>query len=205
MPPRVCSFARWVHMPLRRGRRYWSCANCTWSLPSRVRAWRPKMSRINAVRSMILMGSPSARSRLDCCEGLRSSSKITTSASRRCTKPRSSSTLPEPMYVLGEGRSSRWVSRATTTAPAVSARRSSSSSERSVGHRPSRVSTPMSTARSATRSVEMSWNRLMRRSPRKRCARRRHRFPARPCRASESVYRGDTMQAGVWHTGAIAA
>ena len=37
--------------PTSRGSRYFSCASSTWSLPSRVRARRAKMSRISCVRS----------------------------------------------------------------------------------------------------------------------------------------------------------
>ena len=43
--------------PARRGSWYSSCASSTWSWPSRVRAWRAKMSRMSCVRSMTWQGS----------------------------------------------------------------------------------------------------------------------------------------------------
>ena len=155
IPPRVCSLARWVHMPRNRGSRYCSCANWTCRRPSRVFACRPKISRMSAVRSMIFTGSPTACSRFDCCEGVSSSSKITTSIESRRTMPTSSSTFPEPMKVRGTGRSRRCVKRATTSAPAVCANRSSSSSERSTGQGDEARSIPRSSARSGTGAVSM--------------------------------------------------
>ena len=116
---------------------------------------------MSAVRSMILTGSPTARSRFDCCEGVRSSSKITTSASIRRTRLQSSSTFPDPIYVRGFGRSRRCDMRATVSAPAVSAKRSSSSSDLSTGQPPGRPSTPTSTARSGTGAVETRGKRAM--------------------------------------------
>jgi len=50
MPPP--SLSRWLHCPAKRGKRYWCCANSTWSFPSRVRARLAKMSNISATRSM---------------------------------------------------------------------------------------------------------------------------------------------------------
>jgi len=103
--------------PVRRGSMYSSCASSTWSWPSRVRAWRAKMSRINWVRSRTRQGS--AASRLRNWVGERSWSKRTRSASTDAARAAISSTLPEPMRVAGSGRGRRWSSSAATWAPAL--------------------------------------------------------------------------------------
>ena len=85
--------------PVSRGSMYSSCASSTCNWPSRVRAWRAKMSRINWVRSSTRQGS--AASRLRSCVGERSWSKSTRSASAEAATPAISSTLPEPTRVAG--------------------------------------------------------------------------------------------------------
>ena len=61
--------------PCSRGSRYSVCASSTCRRPSRVRARCAKMSRISAVRSSTFTSS--AFSRLRCCDGDSSSSKMT--------------------------------------------------------------------------------------------------------------------------------
>lgn len=73
-------------------------------------------------------------SRLACWEGVSSSSKMTRSASCDRASSAISSALPVPTKVRGLAASKRWVVVATTSAPAVSARRSSSAREDSKGH-----------------------------------------------------------------------
>ena len=65
-----------VPLPARRGSRYFNCASSTCHLPSRVRARRAKMSRINWVRSMTLRSSLFSSWRS--WAGVSSLSKITT-------------------------------------------------------------------------------------------------------------------------------
>ena len=60
-----------------------SCASSTCALPSRLRACRAKMSRINAVRSITFTPSRSSSERS--CPGVSSWSRITESAPLRCT------------------------------------------------------------------------------------------------------------------------
>ncbi len=77
MPP-----ACWESEPparRRRGSRYCRRANSTWALPSGVRAFWAKMSRITAVRSMAVR--PRIFSRLRCCAGERFCSNTTVSES----------------------------------------------------------------------------------------------------------------------------
>ena len=83
------------------------------------------MSRITAVRSMAVR--PRVFSKLNCCAGANSLSNTTVSASTAKQVALSSSTFPLPMNDAGSGLSRRCVSRATTSAPAVSTSRSSSS------------------------------------------------------------------------------
>ena len=151
------------------------------------------MSRMSAVRSMILTGSPTMRSRLDCWEGVSSSSKMKTSASMLRTYLTSSSTLPLPMNVLGTGASSRWLMVRTTSAPSVCARRASSASDSSHDQSDLPRSTPTRIARSGTGAVLMGLNlsadllichphrRPGQRRARKPQARRPPRWRARPC------------------------
>ena len=80
MPPPSCDIS--MPRPASRGSRYCSCASSTCSWPSRVRAWRAKMSRMSCVRS--ITRTSSSRSRLRCCEGVSSWSKITRSGATRC-------------------------------------------------------------------------------------------------------------------------
>ena len=86
MPPPSCDMA--LPRPVSRGSMYSSCASSTCSWPSRVRAWRAKMSRISCVRSMTLQGR--AFSRLRSWVGLRSWSTMATSACGRMPRPRKS-------------------------------------------------------------------------------------------------------------------
>ncbi len=147
-PPRR---SRCLHRPLNLGRRYSICASSTWSLPSRVCACMAKMSRMSAVRSTTLT-SPMIRSRLACCEGVRSSSNTTRVASRSRAMRATSSALPEPMNVRGFGFSSFWETVATISAPAVSASRRSSARESSTSQSPGPRSAATRTARSRNRA-----------------------------------------------------
>ena len=54
MPPPSCDMA--LPRPVRRGSMYSSCASSTCNWPSRVRAWRAKMSRMSCVRSRTRQG-----------------------------------------------------------------------------------------------------------------------------------------------------
>ena len=90
-----------THSWERRGRRYSSWASSTCSCPSLVRARMAKMSRIRAVRSTIFKRR--AFSRLRCCEGVSSSSKMTRLAPVSWTRARSSSTFPLPRKVAEFG------------------------------------------------------------------------------------------------------
>ena len=81
--------------PVRRGRRYSNWASSTCNRPSRVRACCAKMSNIKAVRSMTR--ALSIFSRLRCCEGDNSSSKITRSNPNCFSRSPSSCARPLPM------------------------------------------------------------------------------------------------------------
>ena len=69
----------------------------------------------------------SSRSRLAPCTGLSSSSKMTSVAPDSATAAATSSTLPSPISVAGLGEAICWETRPTTSAPAVSTSRVSSS------------------------------------------------------------------------------
>ena len=84
-----------------------------------------KMSRIRLDRSRILICS--SFSILATCFDERSSSKIAIPISFFSTNSLISASFPWPTNVRGLGFSTFWVKRATTCAPAVSARNSSSS------------------------------------------------------------------------------
>ena len=114
------------------------------------------MSRMSAVRSITFTPRPTSSSSLLCCEGLSSSSKITTSMSILRTIEASSSALPLPMKVRGLGASRRWLMVKTVSAPAVCARRSSSAKDSSAGTAAPGRSMPTSTARSGTSAVSTS-------------------------------------------------
>jgi len=86
--------------------------------------------------------TPSAASRLRCCAPVSSSSRIARSISCAWQSSDSSCALPEPMNVAGSGRWRFCICRETTSAPAVSARLASSSSDSS-------LSVEISIARSA--------------------------------------------------------
>ena len=81
MPPRIRD--RWVHIRVRRGSRYSSCASSTCSLASWLRARVEKMSRMTSGRS--ITRTLSSRSRLAPCTGLSSSSKMTSVAPASAT------------------------------------------------------------------------------------------------------------------------
>ena len=121
-----------------------SWASSTWALPSRDRACRAKMSRIKAVRSTTFV--PRRSSRFRSCPGVSSSSKITASAPEACTAPCSSASFPRPTNVAGSGLGRLCTTRATGSAPAVTARAASSSRSDSEAPGPA----PTSTARSRT-------------------------------------------------------
>lgn len=103
----------------------------TCSCPSLVRARWAKMSRIRAVRSATRTPSPSARSRLRCCPGLSSSSKMTVSTRCASTAAATSASLPLPRYVAAAGLLSDCDAVPTTYRPAVRARLPSSSRDSS--------------------------------------------------------------------------
>src|ERR1051325_1580790 len=123
MPPRMRE--RWVHIRVRRGSRYSSCASSTCIFASAERARVAKMSRITSVRS--ITRTASAFSRLGPCTGDSASSNNSSVAPVSWSTPFSSSTFPCPRYNVGVGASTRWWVRPTTSAPAVSASRPSSS------------------------------------------------------------------------------
>ena len=174
---------RWVHCRVRRGRRYWSCASSTCILPSRLRARCAKMSRMSALRSMTL--HESAFSRLRCCAGESASSKTTTSPRVDSSRSWTSATFPAPMNVAGWMRRSCWIACPTTSRPAVSASRPSSSIDSSTGMRLFGRSTPTSTARSAPRAVlcrrVVNGTTACRSRPRARPPRPPRRTPPRGC------------------------
>ncbi len=87
---------------VRRGSRYFNCACSICNLPSRVRARWPKISRISAVRSMILQ--PKIFSKLRVCAGESSSSKMTVSTSFSLHCLANSSALPGADVGGGDGR-----------------------------------------------------------------------------------------------------
>src|SRR5262252_6643519 len=99
----------------------WASSTC--SAPSRVRARRPKISRIRPVRSSTL--APQAFSRLRCCTGESAQSITTIPAVSPLTRPAISSTLPLPMKLAGrmspsgtmpEDTTLRSIARASPTA-----------------------------------------------------------------------------------------
>ena len=145
MPPPSRDSAR--PAPTSRGSRYFSCANSTWRLPSRVRARLAKMSRMSCVRSITLRSSRLVTSRS--CAGDNSLSKMTTSTSASAAARASSSILPLPRNVAGSGLGRSCRTRKTTCAPAASASPPSSSSECSAStRRAPPVTRPTSAARS---------------------------------------------------------
>ena len=155
MPPPCCDKPAFA--PRRsRGRRYRNIASSTCALPSSVCAFWAKMSRMTAVRSSAVR--PNAFSRLYCCAGDNSLSNTTVSASRARHTSFSSSTFPLPMYHVESGESRRCVSRAASSAPAVSMSNDNSSNPSSVSSSvcPPRV-TPTSTMRSRNaRSIRVA-------------------------------------------------
>src|ERR1044072_3410537 len=122
----------------------WASETC--ALPSRDVACCAKMSRIRAVRSTTLTLTTS--SRWISWPGLSSPSQTTVSAPDSLTISRSSSALPEPMYVAGSGLLRRWMTPSSTNAPAVSASAASSARELSASCAVPDVQTPTSTTRS---------------------------------------------------------
>lgn len=93
IPPAILE--RCVHMLVSLGRRYFSCANSTWSLASAVWARIAKMSRISAVLSKTLTSSIFSRFRF--CAGDSSSSAMIASQSLVSSMALSSSTFPFPI------------------------------------------------------------------------------------------------------------
>ncbi len=90
------------------------------------------MSRISCVRSITRRFT--ILSILRCCDGLRSWSKRSTSASTEAAAPAISSSLPAPTSVAGSGRSRRCRISPTTLAPALSASARSSASDSSASN-----------------------------------------------------------------------
>ena len=123
MPPRWRS--RWVHMRVSRGSRYWYWASSTCVRALAVRARLANMSRMSPVRSSTLIFS--SFSMLATCFDDRSSSKIAIAMSLSSVYWRISSSLPDPTKVRESGPFIFCVNLRTVTAPAVSARNSSSS------------------------------------------------------------------------------
>ena len=150
-PPRrdIC-FPR----PVRRGRRYSSCASSTWIRPSRDRACRAKMSRMTPDRSMT--GTLVASSSLRCCAGESSSSATTMSARRRATSRAISSALPFPTQELRSGVRRCWIAWPATVPPAAATSAPSSSSESSASNRESGTSSATRYARSGGVSVSIT-------------------------------------------------
>ncbi len=112
-------------LPTSLGRRYCNCASSTWSLPSFVLALWAKISRISSVRSSTL--TPITFSKFLTWAGVRSSSEITVSIPSARQRPLSSSALPLPIRYAASYLSFSCITLWTTSAPAVSARRASSS------------------------------------------------------------------------------
>ncbi len=117
---------------------------------------------MSAVRSITLTERSTDFSRLDCWEGVSSSSMMITSISSACARSDISWTLPLPTNVAGLGDLKRCVTVAMTSAPAVCARRSSSSKDVDISTLVSGRSTPTKSARSRGSSVSMSGNRSLR-------------------------------------------
>ena len=135
--------------PTKRGSRYRNCASSTWSLPSRVRARRAKMSRMSWVRSMTR--SSRIFSMLRSWAGVSSLSKMTNERSDSWHAALSISSLPDPISVAASGRSRSCVKRMTGSMSAASANPASSSSASSTCvRRVSPVISPTSAARSRT-------------------------------------------------------
>src|SRR5688572_1490439 len=123
IPPR--NFSRWAHIRVSRGNMYCSCASSTCIFASLDLARVAKMSRISSARS--ITRCPVASSIFFPCDGESSSSNTISDAFLSWMARRSSSTLPFPRYVAGFGLSICCVTSPTTTPPAVSTSRSSSS------------------------------------------------------------------------------
>ena len=100
-PPPAVWRTRWLHMPERRGSRYWYWASSTCSLPSLVLARSAKISRIKALRSMTrhCMISSSAL----VWDGEISLSNTSRSTWFCRTSSAISRALPSPMKVRGSG------------------------------------------------------------------------------------------------------
>ena len=151
MPPPNCDMA--LPRPVSRGSMYSSCASSTCNWPSRVRAWRAKMSRINCVRSSTRQGS--AASRLRSCVGVRSWSKSTRSASwkpqRRQSPPPCRSRSAWPDRAAGGAAAAS----ATTWPPALDTS-SRNSARDSSASRPGDLARKASSARRSGLSWEAS-------------------------------------------------
>mmetsp|Transcript_6757 Transcript_6757/g.24935 ORF Transcript_6757/g.24935 Transcript_6757/m.24935 type:complete len:226 (-) Transcript_6757:558-1235(-) len=80
-PPPAC-LSKCVHILLRRGSWYSSCAISTWSCPSAVLARCEKMSKMSIVRSQTWTLSSRIFARFRFCRGVSSSSKTTVSTTR---------------------------------------------------------------------------------------------------------------------------
>ncbi len=148
-PPVPPCRSRWLHMPIRRGSRYWYWASSTCRQPSLVLARWAKMSRIRPLRSMTCTPSSSVRTRI--CDGDRSLSKITMVACSLSTMRLTSSTLPSPMKLWGSG-----FSRLCRMMPAVSPPAVSTSSDSSIRLSSSALSSPNTGER---RPTSTAWSR----------------------------------------------
>ena len=149
-PPRR---SRWLHWPLRRGRRYSVCANSTCRRPSRVRARTAKMSRISAVRIEHLHLQDALQAALLCWRELVIEQHHAVAIAVAARLDFFELSLPHVGRGMG-GRESL-DDAAYYFRAAVSASSSNSSSERS-SLRPSRPcvrSTPTSSARSGSAAV----------------------------------------------------
>ena len=152
MPP-FC-FCRWVHMLVRRGRRYWYWANSTWVFACAVRARCAKMSKIKLGRSRIFRSGIS-RSMLRSWVGLNSSSKMSMSTSFSSTNSLISWSFPLPTNVRVSGRSNPWIKVRSEVASAVEAKKANSSRCSSTVSRDSRpVTSPIRIHVSGSGAVE---------------------------------------------------
>lgn len=142
-PPLASIPAPAVRKDVSRGIMYFICAAWTWSFATRVRARCAKIWRMSWVRSRtmasVVVPTMNADCRLRACAGDSSSSKTTTVTPPAIALATISSSLPVPMNVDGDGCCMTCDSRAVTTSPAVSQRRTSSSSESVSDHLSSSV------------------------------------------------------------------
>ena len=148
-PPRWRS--RWVQERTRR--LFWYCrwASSTCSVPSRVEARLPKISRMRPVRSSTL--APHSFSRFRCWMGESWALTTTSSASVSFTRSAISATLPEPRRVAGLGAVTGAMMLSAISRSMASARPTASSS---------RASTARSEVTGALRSRRSTWRTMAR-------------------------------------------